>query len=269
MSDTKLPPIYVISLADEDQRRAEMSDKLSGMGISFTFFDAIDGRGFSVDEYPHYHRTLRRLTAGRDLTGGEVGCYLSHKAVMERMLENGDERALILEDDVIFRDDFVSVIQALIKKCDHWHFVRFLGSPKVERSVQRRFLKLHGEHYLTRLKTTPSGAHAYLIDRSAAKRLLQMMQRNAYPVDVLMGRSWRTGLGMLSVMPGIAVHDEEAESAIGDKRFDKSLRLSRWERLIYPITRALYKLDESLKKQYAYLAASGADKKILRETNAE
>lgn len=88
------------------------------------------------------------------------------------------------------------------------------------------------------------------------------MHKNVYPIDVLMGRSWQTGIEMLTVQPGIAVHDEEMESAIGQTRFDKSLKLEPCEKAFYPFTRALYKLGESLGKNYSYYKTYFKDRAV-------
>ena len=253
-------PVYIISLADQDLRRSQMQEKMKHLGLDYEFLDAVDGRGQDVKQHPNYNGRARRLRAGRDLEGAEIGCFMSHKKAIEKMLSDGHEAAVILEDDVILTDYFPKAIEELLKIQNKWELVRFLGSPKVARLTQRKVAPLTDDHFLTRLKTTPSGAHAYLINKSGAEKLLKYMQKNVYPIDVLMGRSWQTGIEMLTIQPGIAVHDEEMESAIGQTRFDKSLQLEPWEKAVYPLTRAMYKLGESVGKNYSYYKSYFKDK---------
>lgn len=54
---------------------------------------------------PHHPRTITR---------GEVGCFLSHYNIWEKMKEN--DIYLILEDDVRFGTNFVRDLQAIIKE---------------------------------------------------------------------------------------------------------------------------------------------------------
>jgi len=50
----------------------------------------------------------------RTITRGEVGCFLSHYRIWEKMKEN--EIYLILEDDVRFETNFVRELQIIFKE---------------------------------------------------------------------------------------------------------------------------------------------------------
>ena len=64
--------------------------------------------------------------------------------------------------------------------------------------------------------------------------------------------------------PAIATWDKDFESAIGDGRFEKS-KLMGWERAVYPITRALFKLQEGLLKKVFYFLSFLKDKRFKSE----
>ena len=253
-----LPPVVVISLPSALERRAVMTERLAALGLPFRWFDAIDARGTDVGAQPIYDGRRRRLFFGRDLTGGEIGCLLSHRAVIEQAAA-GDRPLLVLEDDAILHEGTVAVLRALMADQSDWELVRFLGSPKVARSRQRRLRNLGGGFWLTRLLTTPGGAHAYLIRPEGARKLLRRLARTAFPVDTLMGQSWRTGVANLTVQPGIAVSDEAMESSIGDQRFDKRLTVSGWERVLMPLARSRWKVEENLGKHGIYWSRWPAD----------
>jgi glycosyl transferase, family 25 len=95
--------IYVINLASRTDRRREVEEQLSRIGLSsaspkVTFFNAVrvqDSAGFP--------------------TTGARGCFLSHLRVLEDAVERGLASVLILEDDVNFADDFVARSDALVK----------------------------------------------------------------------------------------------------------------------------------------------------------
>lgn len=82
--------IYVINLPSRKDRRRETEAELRHLGLDFahpkvTLFPAI-----SFDE------------AGDWPSKGARGCFASHLAVLRAHLASGDERALVLEDDVAF-----------------------------------------------------------------------------------------------------------------------------------------------------------------------
>ena len=71
------PPIFVISLAREAERRARMAQELAG--FDFEFFDAVDGRTLDAAQYAHrLDAEWFRIMRGRELAPGEIGCFLSH-----------------------------------------------------------------------------------------------------------------------------------------------------------------------------------------------
>jgi len=250
--NNNLCPVFVISLKDEEKRRRQMKEKLEALGLPFVFFDAIDGRNFDVPAHPAYNSVRRRRCYGRDMTGGEIGCLLSHKAIFEKMLQDNIEEALILEDDAVLAPDFPAVLRALPDCPVNFDIVRFLGSPKVEKRHSRRIYPVIEDFWLVRMPTTPGGAHAYFIRKSGARKLLAHMDRNAFPIDTLIGRSWETGAEVLSVKPGLATQDLSFDSAIGEQRFDKKLKLEGWEKITFPLTRAGFKLAETVGKRKIY-----------------
>lgn len=244
---------FVISLPEAAQRREFMKAQLEKLGIAFDFFDAVDGRGFDVPNYPAYAKFRRRAFFGKDLTGGEIGCLLSHREIYERMVEQGIKRAVVFEDDAILHEDLPRVIEALLRHTDKFDLVRFLGSEKVARLEQKIVMPITGEYTLNRLCSTPGGAHAYLITLDGAKKLLAQMRCNYLPVDTLMGHVWVTGVRGFIVQPGVAVHDLAQESFIGDARFDK--RGDSVKPFYYPLTRMLFKMYEGAAKRISYVFA--------------
>ena len=240
-------PVFVISLPEAKDRQQRVAARLGDLSIAFTFFDAVDGREFNMETHPAYNGSKRRRYFGKDLTGGEMGCLLSHRSIYEKMIEEGLETVLVFEDDVIIHDDFPVVLEALLSSSIDYDLVRFLGSPKVATLTQRPVAQLCGEYTLNRLCTTPGGAHAYLINQNGARKLLKHTEYNWLPIDTLMGYCWLTGLNAFIVQPGIAVHNLELESFIGEARFDKSMKPS-------VIDRALFKVSEGLMKRLTYWA---------------
>lgn len=76
---------------------------------------------------------------GSSMTNGELACTLSHQRIYQKMVAQGIEWAVILEDDVVvddrFKDLWLSLNQGEYKKlyCDN---IYLLGGQKDYTSIQ-------------------------------------------------------------------------------------------------------------------------------------
>jgi glycosyl transferase family 25 len=247
-----LPPVFLINMARDTERRRQMTERLNAIGLPFTVFEAVDGSKLDLADCRYYDGQKRRRYFGRDMTKGEVGVLMSHRAIMQRMVDENIPAAVILEDDVTFEPDFPDVLRALMASGRRWDIVRFLGSPKIYRLGRRLIAPLCGRYWLARIPGTHGGAHAYLLTQRAAKVLLAHTEPAWVPIDTLQGRCWSTGLESLVVHPCPLATDPAAGSTIEDKRFDKTLQIDGLDRALYPLRRFLLKLGETLGKRAVY-----------------
>lgn len=109
--------IVVISLPDRADRRREIEAELRKAGLSLShpgveLFTAIRPRG--PDGFP---------------TTGAHGAFLSHLAVMERLLAQGWERVLVLEDDMDFAPGALERLPALAAALQARDWVMLYGHP--------------------------------------------------------------------------------------------------------------------------------------------
>lgn len=111
---------YVINLDHRTDRLAAVQVAINNMGVEgFIRVPAIDTR--SQIEFPKEQVLDESMAAIRrghrlehhELTTGAVGCYLSHMKCWSLVKDSGDACALILEDDVVFRntsEDFNRIV---------------------------------------------------------------------------------------------------------------------------------------------------------------
>lgn len=197
------PPIFVISLAREAERRAAMREELAG--FDFEFFDAVDGDRLDGSEYRHrLHAGWWRIVRGRELSPGEIGCFLSHYALWQRMVETGTPSALILEDDARLEDGFATIVEEIMKAETEWDIVHL--APKKRYPIDRVYAVLDGCRWLVRFRRRHAGAHGYLIRQEAAEALLHYCWRIRAPIDWLYAEWWQNGLAFRAVDPGIVRH---------------------------------------------------------------
>lgn len=112
--------IFMINLKRRPERRIKMELTLKELGIDYTYFEAVDGRKLTdeviaekgivlMPEYldPYHKRPMKM---------GEIGCFLSHYTIWQRMVENNLEEVLILEDDIKFEPYFRNQAVELMKE---------------------------------------------------------------------------------------------------------------------------------------------------------
>lgn len=254
MNTAKFPPIFVISLPSATQRKKIIESHLKKHGLQYEIFSAIDGRNTDPNTSTLYAGLWRRLFFGKDLTGGEWGCLLSHRAVLQHIVDQDIDAAIILEDDVTLNDRFSECVEMLMQHQDKWSLIR-LFDPKKKKLLtapKTEILPLNAPYKTYRLQNSYGGAFAYLITKNAAEKLLKAMRKNYMPVDMIMGQPWITGIEITTVLPCIVIHDDEQDSSIGDERFKNTKTLNGWENIAHPITRAGYKLYENVMKCLHY-----------------
>lgn len=249
MPASALPQAFVISLPEAAHRRERLTARLEELGFPYEIFDGIDGRKMDVRAHPDYDLARRQRCFGRDLLGGELGCSLSHRGVLERIIEEDIPYALVLEDDAILEDSLPHVIEALMQHHPLPDLVRFISKDKVYNARQKHIANLTPDHTLVRLQGTPGGAYAYFISRQGAQKLLKHMQKIYLPVDTVMGYGWRTGVDNLVTIPSPVTHGDLEDTHIGDERFDKSLQIKGLQKTFYPLTRFAHKTRENIMKR--------------------
>ncbi len=249
------PPVFIINLPEDTDRRKIMQERLEPTGVPYEFIEAVNGREFDLANTPAYNRKKRLRYFGRDMIGGEIGCLLSHRNIYEKMDRENIPFAAILEDDVVFEPEFKDVLCALVETKVPWDVVRFLGSKKVYARGCRKIAPLLGQYWTARLPTAPGGAHGYVLTLKAARVMLKHMKTNWVPIDTLQGRIWETGLETLVLHPAPLHIDESAETTIGDSRLDKTLQIEGWQKKLFPLFRAWFKIYENIGKRYVYWSA--------------
>jgi glycosyl transferase, family 25 len=194
---------YVINVEHSRERMAHMTSVLSILDIAFERFDAIYGA--RIDEHP-----LARIVGQngyRPLGLGEVGCLLSHIEVWRLVAAGSDEFAAIFEDDVFLDSRLPLLLQgpqlfppgADVVKLDTHSRPTYLAHREYPGPESLRFRRLRSRHY---------GSAAYILSRSAARRLLERPALFNTPVDAALFEPQHTigrSLKVFQVFPAVAI----------------------------------------------------------------
>lgn len=104
---------YVINLARSADRRASITAQLSRYDVDFELVEAVDGRDFDMED-PQLLAGIEPSFRTRDGWRPVVAaCAMSHLEVYRRVLADGSEAALVLEDDVQVPADLATLAAAV------------------------------------------------------------------------------------------------------------------------------------------------------------
>ncbi len=160
--------VWLISLERDVARRAAMAAQLDAMGLAYKWFPGIDGRAREAELRARADPDAYRRNMGADLLPGKLGCYASHVAVWEAVVAGDRPAALILEDDVVFHDDFPVALDLALAEADRWDTLRFNA---IRAKLPVRQARVAGYDFNAYVGPFTGNA-AYLIHRAVAARLL-------------------------------------------------------------------------------------------------
>ena len=174
----------VINLDRSPDRWEYMKNQFNSLGISAIRVSAIDAKSRDYSGYATPLGNPRKYFFPRELSSGEICCFLSHKKCWERLLESEENWAAIFEDDVRLSNrvkefgfssewipDVIHIVQ--LHTCKPNCLCRTLPSA----------ISLSGNNALFHVIDHSFGTCAYVIDREAAKYALNLSDKLDSPVD--------------------------------------------------------------------------------------
>lgn len=105
--------IYVVNLERAPDRLTHMAAQLQRLGLDYEVVAAVDGAELTPTDRRGLVDESAVSAMPQWLTAGAVGCALSHRLVYERMLSDGHQIALVLEDDVRLEPSVVGLLAAV------------------------------------------------------------------------------------------------------------------------------------------------------------
>lgn len=218
----------VIHLDRAVGRRAQVDRLLAEAPWPAEILPAVDGA--ALEDWPVLPRFRPRYPF--TLRAGEVGCFLSHRAAWQRIVDEGWNAALILEDDVALEPGFDAVAQFAAQHVAQFGYIQLQTRPLTGVEVAR-----DGELAIVRAPVTPLRTSAQLVHVEAAQRLLAVTPTFDRPVDTMLQMHWETGVRVHTAVPS-RVADRTAETG-GSTISGPSRGL--WANLRREVKRGLYR----------------------------
>ena len=207
---------FVINLDRSKERLNQIARQLDGFGLSWERFPAVDGTALSDETCDRLlDPTGKAARYHRPLSKGELGCFLSHYRLWQKIADSDLKAAVILEDDAILSTEFPQVIQSLMGTQTAWEFVKLHGT----KPGRREYEQLPGRRSLVMFSRVPMISVAQIITPACARKLIEKTPLALRPVDVEVRYEWITGVAIHSVFPPVAdVMEDKIASTIGDNR---------------------------------------------------
>ena len=192
--------IFVINLEDSVDRWQKIKSQLELQNLEYERISALDLRRQNNKHLiAYYNRKKNYFGYKRDLSLGEIGCYLSHRECWKRIWHDEIEFAIILEDDIRLIGDLNEVIHSLnTVDINYWEYLK-IGETPIKRSKKTAIVK--GKFSFVRYRKLPSGTFAQIVNKSGAKKLLENSQDIYRPVDIDIQYTWENKLNAFGLLP--------------------------------------------------------------------
>ena len=219
--------IWLINLPRDTARRDKMEAQLRAMALEWQLFPAVDGKARQAELTHRADPAAYARNMGSPLLPGKLGVYASHLAVWEAFLASGHKVALILEDDVVFHDDFLEAVDTALVHADAWDLVRF-NCIRAKLPVTQAH---YGRYRLNAYVGPFTGNACYLIHRGVAARLLPGLWPQTRALDHELNRFFRHDYRQFGLEPWASHPDDGGESTITGTGFALVRKFPWYQRL--------------------------------------
>ena len=223
-----VPQCFVINLPQSGDRREQVTQDFTRIGLNFEFFAATNGRALSPAEEALCLQGAARESVELEMAGGrkvivenaqspaEKGCSFSHLRLYQHILDLGLERAVIMEDDVLPNEYTKLVLESLDCIKEPWDIVNFSNNSGLKNAplARKYYFGQDKQYYFQRQgmrnetldaifnrRRLIFGTYCYVITRHACEVLVKL----GYPVrlnaDYLLGLIGYNRLRTFMVFP--------------------------------------------------------------------
>jgi len=173
--NNNLAPIYIINLKKSADRLENVKKVMNKYNLKYNRFDAIYGKDLSQEEVNKNTNILCRTLL---CNNGIIGCAMSHIELWKKLLKDESTNMyIIMEDDI--QDIDIKQLNYLINFINKNNFdFDFISLNCISMLCKNlnKGIKVNDNLYLTN-KIYPFGMGAYIINKSGAKKLVDMINK--------------------------------------------------------------------------------------------
>ncbi|WP_025822108.1 glycosyltransferase family 25 protein [Shewanella marina] len=222
MTQTK---VFIINLDRSPERLQSIQQQLVSCRYDIEKISAVDGKFLpDLEHIEHYSVNNNKKQYFRPLTKGEIGCYLSHRAAWQAIVDQQLDFAVIVEDDVVIDSDVNLVIEQLSNINIEWDYIKL--APYRNRQSKPVFKRNYQGTELAFFHKAMPGTAAQAVSYKGAEKLLAASTAFGRPVDTDLQHCWEKDVIILNLSPFPFKDNCEFESDISAISSRKSLTLS-------------------------------------------
>ncbi len=191
-------PCFVINLDRSAERLSNMTAQFSNQPIDFERISAVDGASISQQYIEQFYSTSNPLKYHKQLNNGEICCYLSHRKVWQKMVDEGIPVAVILEDDVEITGDLGAVVDTLADMNSDWDYIKLAEHTRRRRVLYSEYLEPFSRVVYDKV---PARTCAQAVSLSGARKLLAASEKISRPIDIDLQYWWEKDLRIFGLQP--------------------------------------------------------------------
>ncbi len=218
MGKTHEVEVFILGLS-RSIRSKNLLEDITSRGHKASFFEGEDLRFSELSSFQKYQNE-RLYWLDRDLSGGEIGCALSHYKIIQSISQKKIPLALILEDDALLNEDFdgwiFHLIEYLSTKKTPLIIPLFYSNLTVNRFGRKKFAKLADKKFLIQPSRPTYGTVGYLLNLSAADVISNTPQKFVSTAD--WPAEWQSRVTFLVPSKKLLTHSGELNSLIDEGR---------------------------------------------------
>ncbi|MBQ4846463.1 glycosyltransferase family 25 protein [Pseudoalteromonas sp. MMG005] len=162
-------PIFVINMKNSVERWQKTYNRLQTLGLECQRFEATVGKSLDETETSHWYDPTANLKKHhRNMTPGEIGCYVSHMRIWQHIHDKNIPAAIIFEDDLLIENHLQENINNLSKLQD-WDMIK-LSDNRANPFIHTETLS--SQVVLGNYLKVPNGGQGYIISQQGVKKLL-------------------------------------------------------------------------------------------------
>lgn len=189
---------YVINCDAHTVRMAKFERYASEAGLKYCRESCVKGKEFTYNLFCEMMKK-KLLTPRADMNPIEIAINLSHYNVWQRILNNGYDYGLVLEDDAEVNPNFVDKVNSVLNGLESKGIefdILFLwnGNWMGTRKYLKHVAEISGLEILQETHEYNAGAVAYIISKKFAQFMLKKAYPIRYPQDILLGEFARRGI---------------------------------------------------------------------------
>jgi len=196
-----LDAAFAVVLERDSARRRHIVQALAREQVAAEIFPAVDGLALTPAALAELrHRGYLAAGLESERSRGQIACALSHVRLLERAVERGYRRTLVLEDDAELAPGFRRQLAERLREAPPDFDLLYLYNSGHPSSVLR---EVEGWSHLRR-PVYPLGTVGYVVSRRGAEAVLRLVKPIYFTIDDMLAEQVQEGrLAAYSVVPAL------------------------------------------------------------------